>query len=175
MNDERYVYQGKLLNLKVAEITLPSGRKTTREVVEHPGAVAIVPFTAPDRLILVRQFRYGANRTLLEVPAGTLEPGEDPLKCAQRELAEETGTSAGKIKKIAQFYTSPGILNEIIHLFVATDLKRLPDRKISDEDEGIEIVEMSLDEALNLVKCGEIVDAKTIIGLLYVAREMKDG
>ena len=175
MKSEHYIYEGKLLNLKLAEITLPSGRKATREVVEHPGAVAIVPFASPDRVILVRQFRSGANKTLLEVPAGTLEPGEDPLSCARRELAEETGTSPGKIKKIGEFYTSPGILNEIIHLFVATDLKRISGKKITDEDEQIQIVEMSLDEAINMVKSGQIVDAKTIIGLLYVARQTADG
>jgi len=175
MKSERYIYKGKLLNLKLAEITLPSGRKATREVVEHPGAVAIVPFASAHRVVLVREFRDGANKTLLEVPAGTLEPGEDPLSCARRELAEETGTSPGKIKKIGEFYTSPGILNEIIHLFVATDLKRITGKKITDEDEQIEIVEMSLDEALNMVKSGQIVDAKTIIGLLYVARQTADG
>ncbi|KPJ62917.1 MAG: hypothetical protein AMS15_02290 [Planctomycetes bacterium DG_23] len=170
MNDEQYVYKGKLLNLKAVEVILPSGRKATREVVEHPGAVAIVPLTSPDRVVLVRQFRYGPNRTLLEIPAGTLEPGEDPLSCARRELAEETGFGPGKLQKVGEFYTSPGILNEIIHLFVATELKSICAPKNGDEDEKIEIVELNLDEALNMIKSGRIVDAKTIIGLLLVSR-----
>jgi ADP-ribose pyrophosphatase len=170
MNNERYIYKGKLLNLKAAEVTLPSGRKTTREVVEHPGAVAIVPLASPDRVILVRQFRYGANRDLLEIPAGTLEPGEDPLSCARRELAEEAGLAGGKLEKMGEFYTSPGILNEIIHLFVATDLKSISAPENGDEDENIEIVELSLTKALNKLNSGEIADAKTIIGLLLVSR-----
>jgi len=164
------VYLGKLVKLYVDTVQLPDGTQSTREIVRHPGAVAIVPLLASGEVVLVRQFRGAADRVLLEIPAGTLEPGEEPLAAAGRELQEEAGYRPGKLERLGGEYTAPGYTSEFIHLFLATDL--VPSRLAQDADEFLEVVTLPLGEALRQVENGEIQDGKTIIGLLLAARRL---
>jgi len=146
---------------------LPDGSTTTREIIGTPGAVAIVPLTDDGQVRMVRQYRSASGKFLLELPAGTLEPGEPPEQAAPRELAEETGDLATHWQRLVGFYTMPGICDEYIHLFLATGL--MPGQTNHEVDEFIEVVTLPLDEALAMVHSGEIRDAKTIIGLLMVS------
>jgi ADP-ribose pyrophosphatase len=164
-------YLGKLVKLFVETVELPDGNRSTREIIKHPGAVAMVPLLASGEVVLVRQFRGAADKILLEIPAGTLEAGEDPITAAGRELQEEAGYRPGKLERLGGEYTAPGYTSEFIHLFLATDL--VPSRLAQDADEFLEVVTLPLDEALRQVENGEIVDGKTIIGLLLVARRMR--
>jgi ADP-ribose pyrophosphatase len=162
------VFEGRVVALRVDDVRLPNGRETKREVVEHKGAVAIVPLLPGNRVVLIRQWRYAVEEELLEIPAGTLEPGEEPLACAHRELAEETGYRAARLEPIASFYTSPGFTNERLHLFLATGLE--PAAIASDEDELIEVVTIPWTEAMAMCADGRIVDGKTLFGLVAVKR-----
>ena len=171
------VFSGRLINLRIDTVSLPNGHVARREIVEHPGAVALLPLDADGKLVLVRQYRKPAERLLLELPAGTLHRGEDPKLAAQRELQEEIGYSAGKLERLTGFYTCPGFCTEYMHVFLATDLR--PSRLPADEDESLEPLHLSLDEALELMHKGEICDAKTIAGLLVFqlerARDSREG
>jgi ADP-ribose pyrophosphatase len=139
-----------------------------REVVEHPGAVAIVPIVGTDQVCLIRNYRIAVDATLWEIPAGTLEPNEPPLDNARRELIEETGYRADKLERFGELLMSPGILNERMHLFVATGLSAGPTALEAGEE--IESVVVAWDEALAMIDRGEIVDAKTVAGLLAYDR-----
>lgn len=161
------VFEGKIINLRVDEVELPNGKRATREVVEHPGAVAVAALTEKGEIVLVRQFRKPAEEVLLEIPAGKLDPGEKPLDCVRRELMEETGITAECIKPLLSYYTTPGFSNEVIHLFLATGLRR--GEAAPDKDEFLEVTYLPLSEALRLVREGKIRDAKTIIGILLAA------
>ncbi|MBI4199332.1 MAG: NUDIX hydrolase [Chloroflexi bacterium] len=158
------LYQGRVVGLRVDTVRLSNGTLASREIVEHPGAVCVVPLDQGKNVLLVRQYRKAAERSLLEVPAGTLEPGEDPVACAHRELEEETGCRAGEMRELVSFYTSPGFCTEVIHAFVARDLTR--GRPLEAEDEELEVVSVPLAEAVSLVRRGEIRDAKSIAALL---------
>jgi ADP-ribose pyrophosphatase len=147
---------------------LASGKVVSRDVVEHPGAVTVLPILDRDRVCLIRNFRVAVGRALLELPAGTLEVGEDPALCAARELVEETGYRAGRIERACEFFMSPGILNERMHLFLAHDLV-LGEMEL-EEGEEIERVVVSWDEAMRLVRAGEVQDAKSLVGLLWYDR-----
>lgn len=163
--DGKRIYDGRAVKLDVDQIRLPDGNETVREVVRHPGAVMIVPLTSDGRVILVRQYRYCAGQALLELPAGTLDPGEEPLACARRELHEETGYTSREWHHVTTFYTTPGFTDELIHLFFARDVE--PDGEGGGiEDETIETVMMPLSSAQTLARRGEIHDAKTMVGLL---------
>lgn len=164
--ESQLVYQGRLVDLRLDTVELPSGSRAKREIVEHRGAVAIVALDAEGEVLLVRQYRKAAEGTLLEVPAGTLDAGEEPADCAQRELQEETGYRAGRMERIGGFYTSPGFCTEFIHLFLATDLEASP--LPTDADEAIELLCLPITDAPKLIVSGEICDAKTIAGLLTV-------
>jgi len=161
------VYDGRLLRLRVDQVRLPNGRTTTREIVVHRGAVVIAALDDRERVLLVRQYRKAVEKTLLELPAGTLEAGENPEDCAFRELQEETGYRADTLEPIITFYTAPGYCSEHLYLYLATDLHR--EVSGAAEDESIEVVLLPLDEAPNLIRRGEICDAKSIVGLLLVA------
>lgn len=161
--DTKLVFTGKFLRVRYDQVLLPDGKKATREVVEHPGAVAIVPLLPDFRVVFVKQYRYAVNDLLLEIPAGKLECGEEPTNCALRELKEETGFSAANIKKIAGFYTTPGFSNEFLHLFLANDL--FFTEQHLDEDEFISIESYCPEQIQQLVKNGRICDAKTLLGL----------
>jgi ADP-ribose pyrophosphatase len=165
----RRAYEGKLINVRVDEVRLESGRMATREVVEHPGAVAILPWDGR-RVALVRQWRHPTGRALLEVPAGTLDPGEAPMTTATRELAEECGLAAGQWEAGPSFFTAPGFCTELMHLYLATDLTDAP--SAADDDESIEVEWLSLDEAMAAVEDGHIADAKSIAGILWLARRI---
>lgn len=168
VKDVKQVYSGRVVGLSVETIILPDGQEARREVVRHPGAVAIVPMASADEVILIKQFRYCAATTLWEIPAGTMEQGETPLACARRELIEETGYRAGKMKALGGFYTTPGFCNEFLYLFVATELE--PCESNLDRDEQIETHKMSMEEAFRKIESGEIADAKTLVGLMRVSR-----
>lgn len=159
------IHEGKVLNLRVDEVLLPNDSTSLREIVEHNGAVAIVAVTNDNKILLVRQYRKAVEKVLIEIPAGKLEKGEAPYDCAERELIEETGFRAHQLKEVMEIITSPGFCNERIHLFVASDLTA--DFLENDEDEFIDLITLDLDEALEKIVTGEIVDSKTIIGLLY--------
>jgi len=159
----RRVYEGRIVNLRVDTVRLASGRVTTREIVEHGGSVAIVALNEEDNVLLVNQFRAAVGRALLEIPAGTLEAGEEAEACALRELREETGYVAGHMEEIHVFYTSPGFCDERIWLYLATGLRR--GAQDVETDESIEVVKLPLNRALKMVGSGEICDGKTILGL----------
>jgi ADP-ribose diphosphatase len=164
------VYHGRLLSLRVDEVELASGRHTTREIVEHPGAVGILAWDG-SRLALVRQWRQPAGTTLLEIPAGTREPGEAPASTAARELAEEVGVSAGSWEAGPEFYTAPGFCTELLSLHLATDLRI--DRGAEPEaDEELDLEWRSLDAAVAAIDAGEIRDAKSVAGILWLARRL---
>jgi ADP-ribose pyrophosphatase len=160
-------FSGRLLSLRVDEVELESGRRATREVVEHPGAVAILAWDG-ERLAAVRQWRQAASADLLEIPAGTLEPGESPLDSAQRELAEECGLRAGGWEEGPSFYSAPGFSTELLTLFLATNLEAVD--AAPPEDEVLERSWLTLADALAAIDDGRIRDAKSLVGILWLAR-----
>lgn len=157
------VYEGKICNVKLDEITLPDGRTALREVVEHGEATAIVAVDNEGKLLLVRQYRHPALREVLEIPAGMIDEGEEPEVCAIRELEEETSFKPGKITHVTSAYTAIGFCTEILHVYIAEDL--IQGKFNFDEDEFITIEKYSLDESLDLIYTGKIVDSKTILGI----------
>ena len=161
------IYEGRLVNLRQDAVLLSSGRETVREVVEHPNCVAIVAIDSEDNVVMVRQFRKPVEGVLLEIPAGVIEPGEEPQECALRELEEETGYMAGKMERIGGFYSSPGYSTEFLYLFLATDLQKGSTHP--DEDEIIEVVSIPWEQIPGLIAKGEVCDAKSIVGLFTVA------
>ena len=159
------LYSGRILDLEVDRVLLPSGSKAEREVIRHLGAAVVLPLLEGGQVILVNQYRYPMGGELLELPAGKLDPGEDPNTCAARELSEETGWRAGEIYDLGSFFTTPGFTDEVLHAFVATGLEPAPD-VVPDPDEAIEIVTMSVEEALAACRDGRIRDGKTLATLL---------
>ncbi len=158
------VYDGRIVHLYVETVQLPDGKTAKREVVHHNGAVAIVPFDAAGHVVLVRQYRLPARRVLLEIPAGTLEKGEEPDACAIRELQEETGYKPGKLERIGGIFVAPGYSTEFIHLYLATDLSE--SRLAHDEDEFLEVVHIPFTDALQMIADADICDGKSVSGLL---------
>jgi len=163
----RNIYNGRLLKLRVETVRLPDGRETTKEIVEHPGAVAIIPILNNGKLLFVKQYRTAARTHMVEIPAGTLEADEMPLACAKRELIEETGYAAQHLTKLFSCYLAPGYSSEKIHFFLARQLVRTKMRPA--EDEFITVQAMELDAALKAIERGKIQDAKTISSLYYLA------
>ena len=168
----RRVYTGRVINLDVDTVRFPNGSIGELEMIRHPGASAVVPFLSDPRgddpeILLIRQYRYAAERYLYEVPAGRLDPEEPPDLCARRELREETGCEAERFEHLFTMYTTPGFTDEKIHVFMAVGLKRGENAR--EADEFIEVETMPLSRALSLVERGEIQDAKTALGLLYAA------
>lgn len=160
------IFEGRIVKLYVDEVQLPDGKTSTREIVEHPGAVAVIAITDEGKLVLVEQFRKPLERTLVEIPAGLIEEGEDPQETAKRELGEETGYTCRSIKYVTSFYTSPGFCDEVIHLYFAEGLKK-DSRLQLDEDEFVDVLEVTYDEALQLMKEKKIDDSKTVYALQY--------
>lgn len=165
----RQVYRGRVVGLRVDEVRLPSGRIVTREIVEHPGAAAIVALTDDGHVVMVRQYRKATESVFLEIPAGTLEPGESPLTCARRELAEEAGLRAASMTPLVTFCPSPGILTEAITIFVARDLSPQAGT-LDDGEEGLRAERVPLARIPALIGAGEVRDSKSLIGLLLVTQ-----
>lgn len=161
-------YRGKLFDVEVDALKMANGVEAVREIIRHPGAVCMVPVDRDGDLLLVRQYRHAAEKRLLELPAGTLEPGEEPRLAAGRELQEEVGMKPGWVEPLGGFYVAPGYTSEYIHLFVCTELRAEP--LAADDDEDIDVERVTLAEALKLIERGEIVDGKSIIGILRYAR-----
>lgn len=161
-------FTGNLISLHVDTVQLPDGNTSSREVVTHPGAVAIIAITKDNKLVFVKQFRKPLERTLVEIPAGKIEPNEAPERTAIRELEEETGYTTENLNYLTSFYTSPGFADEIIHLYFTKELIPLEKAVLGDEDEFIEIIELTIEEAEQYVKEEKIYDAKTAYALMYV-------
>lgn len=168
----RRIYTGRVLNLDVDQVRFPDGSTGELEMIRHPGASAILPFLSDPRgedpqILLIKQYRYAAEDFLYEIPAGRIDPGEDPLTCARRELMEETGCTASSLEHLYTFYTTPGFIDEKIHAFMATGLEQGEAGREADEFMTVET--MTLSRALELIHKGEIRDAKTALTILYAA------
>ena len=167
--EKQVIFEGRKVRLEVHHIrNEQTGVRSAREVVAHPGAVVILPVLGNDRVLLIKNRRYAANQVLVELPAGTLDKNESPMNCAGRELLEETGYLAGRLVPLGNFYTSPGILSEKMYGFIAYDLTEK--QQALEEGEDIELLATSIDEAIEMIKNGEITDAKTIAALLMFDR-----
>ena len=165
----RVAYQGRSITVCVEEAELPNGRRVDLDVVRHPGAAAVVPFETDRVVLLIRQFRHAAGGTIWEVPAGKLD-GDPPEVCAAKELEEEAGRRAGRLERLGSIYTTPGFTDEVIHLFAAFDLERIPQRL--EADEVIEVVPTPIEEALEMIWRGELRDGKSAIALVHAARRI---
>jgi len=170
MLESNRVYNGKVISVKVDKVQI-NGKPTIREVVEHNGSAAILPLME-DTIIMERQLRYPIGKELLEIPAGTLEKGESPEECAARELIEETGYKAGSLKPLGRCYLSPGYCTEVMHFFLATNLAKVSQQEM-DEDEVIKIVRIKFDDAVKMILKGEIEDAKTAYAILTYAQKLE--
>lgn len=169
--DTRRVHTGRALNLDLDRVRFPDGSEGTLEMVRHPGAAAVVPFLDPPadtdpRVLLIRQFRHAANGWMWEIPAGTRDGDEPPATCAARELREEAGCMAGRLDELAAIYTTPGFTDEVIHLFLATDLVRVAPQH--EADEFLEVHEIRWSEVGRMIRRGDIRDAKSLTTLLFV-------
>ena len=162
--NQENVFSGRVVGVRVDTLLTSDGRQFTREVVNHPGAVAIIPIDTGDNVLMVRQYRYAAGQSLLEIPAGVLESDETPDDTAQRELQEEIGYASRNLRAIGGIYSSPGFCNEFLYLYIARDLveSRLP----GDDDEDISVERIPLSNVDRLIRFGEIQDAKSVAGLL---------
>lgn len=163
--------KGVIINMRTDEVLLPNGKTALREVIEHPGAVAVLPLDAEGFSYCVRQFRYPVNAHLLEIPAGKLDPGEEHAACAARELSEETGIEAGRLIYLGVIYTSPGFCDEAIHLYLALDLEFK--NAHPDEDEFLDVEKISFDTLVEMAMSGEIPDAKTTAAVLKAKRYLE--
>ncbi|KKO19979.1 MAG: NUDIX hydrolase [Candidatus Brocadia sp.] len=163
------IYSGKKINVRKDEVLLEDGRKVIREVIEHPGSAAIIPFLSDDEIVLLQQYRYPMKETLYEIPAGTLNKGETFIECAGRELEEETGYRAGNLEPLIVLYPSPGILSETMHLFKATNLVKTQTNYQMDESiKGS--IRVKVCNALEMIRKGIIRDAKTVCSILWCRR-----
>ena len=157
--ERRAAYEGRMLHVYSDRVEI-GGRETTREVVLHPGACAVIPVTDDGAVLFVRQYRYAVEEALLEIPAGKIDPGEAPDVCAARELTEETGFRAGSLRKLGAVYTTPGFCNETIHLYLADGL--IPAHQHLDADEYLDVVKVPLADVRRMIEAGELHDAKTL-------------
>jgi len=167
MSHPEMLFEGKRFRVVRLRQLMPDGTEHFREIVRHPGAVVILPLLDDGRIYFVQNYRVAVDETLVELPAGTLEPGEDPAETARRELAEETGCGAGRLEHLISFYTSPGILDEQMHFYLATALQQGAAAPEAGED--LQPLITTWEEALDMVRHGGIKDAKTIAALLYYA------
>jgi ADP-ribose pyrophosphatase len=163
----RDIHRGRIVHLTVEDVTLPNGHMMPLEIVRHPGAAAIATFDGDGCVTLLRQYRHAVGGYLWEVPAGKLDPGEEPATCAARELEEEAGLVASRLEHVGSIVTCPGFCDEVIHLFVATGLRKVPNRLGADEVIDA-VTTVPLSEALQMIRQGTIRDAKTIAALLQV-------
>lgn len=168
----KVIFSGRAVRLRVDTVEMPDGRQTTREIVEHEHCIAVVPVDENDNILMVRQYRAAIEKELLEIPAGGIDPGENAEEAVRREMREETGYLPRKLTPLGGFYSSPGFCTEYLSLYLAEGLEHSPLR--AEDTEGIEVVRIPVEEALDLVRSGRIYDAKSIAGLLtYLDRKMK--
>jgi ADP-ribose pyrophosphatase len=160
----RLIYQGRAISLTVDSIIMPDGRQTSREVVKHRECIAVVALDEYNNILLERQFRYAVGKSLLEIPAGNIEPGENPADAVRRELQEEIGYLPGKLEKIGGFYSTPGYGTEYLHCYLATDLR--PSQLVAEDTSEIEMLRIPLTEIPLLIASGELCDAKSIAAIL---------
>jgi ADP-ribose pyrophosphatase len=165
------IYQAKVFRLCRETVTLPNGVTTTVDVIHHPGSSAVVPLLADGRVVMIRQYRHSLRRFLWEIPAGTLNPGEDYLQCARRELVEEVGYQAHHFEELTEILSAPGYSDERIQIFLARNLEHVPQNL--DKDEVLEVVPLPLNETLAMIRDGEIQDALTVIGLLLLSAHVQ--
>lgn len=161
------IFEGKIVKLVVDDVVLPNGAMSKREIVKHPGAVAVIAITPENKMIMVEQFRKPLENTIVEIPAGKIEPNEAPELTAGRELEEETGYKTEDLTHLVSFYTSPGFADELLHIYLAGDIHKQANPLQADEDEFVNILEVSLDEALQLIEENVICDAKTVYAVQY--------
>ncbi|MBP2031490.1 ADP-ribose pyrophosphatase [Clostridium algifaecis] len=165
--DKKLLYKGKIIELNLHRVKLPNGKESSREIVNHPGGVAILTYKNDDTLIMVEQFRKPLEKTILEIPAGKMEKGEKPEVCGRRELEEETGYKAKTFKYLGKIVTSPGFCDEVIYIYEARDLYK-GRNDIADEDEFINLKEIKTDKIKDMIKSGEIIDAKTVSSFMFI-------
>ena len=166
------IFDGRIVTLRVDAVSLPGGGETVREVVEHKDAAVMVPLDDDGNVVMVRQYRYAVGQVVLEVPAGLMEDSESPEECARRELQEEIGYAATDMTPLGGFWPSPGFCDEFIHAFLARGLKA--SRLAADEDENIEVVRYPVARVVEMIRTGEIRDAKTIVAVLLAAPRLEE-
>ena len=162
------VYQGKTISLRTHHVTEPGGVRVVRDMIHHPGSAVILPVFPDGRILMIRQYRLAALAAIWELPAGTLDKGETPLRAARRELAEETGFRSARWRKLGAFYPSPGLLAERMYLYLAQEIR--PGTAHPEGDERISVHSFSMTALLGMIRAGEIIDAKSLVGLLYWSR-----
>lgn len=162
------IFSGKVISLHLQDVELPNGKHSKREIIKHPGAVAILAITDDKKIVMVEQYRKALERTIVEIPAGKLEKDEEPVLCARRELEEETGYECANLEWLTSFYTSPGFADEIVHVFLAKGLTKKENSAPLDEDEFVNLEELTLEESLRYIKEQKIYDAKTIFAVQYM-------
>lgn len=162
--NSQLIYSGRAIKLRVESVRIPSGRETTREIVEHADCVAIIALDQDSNVLLVNQYRKPVEKDLLEIPAGGIDPGEEPIAAVLRELREETGYLPGKVEKLGGFYSAPGYCTEYLHLYLSTELIFSPLR--AEDTESISLIRVPISEVESLISSGKICDAKSIAGLL---------
>ena len=162
---EKTIFRGRIFKMVRQTVRLPDNRVSTRDLILHPGAVAMIPFDSKGNILMVRQFRKAAGKEMLEIPAGTIDPGESLLTCVQRELQEEIGFKAKSIHRLVSYYPAAGYTTEVIHIYVAKHL--IPSRKDADHDEFLEVIPMTPKKILDMIRTRKIQDSKTMIGMLY--------
>jgi len=165
----RKIFKGRILDLSIETVTFPR-QQVEMECITHPGGAAVVPVLSDNSVVLIEQYRHCIGTTIMEIPAGRLEPGENPLDCAKRELAEEVGYKAAQVEKLTDIYSAPAYCTEVIYIFLATGLT--PCAQKLDDDEIIKVVTLPLKEAIGKVKTGEIMDAKTVAGILLANKNI---
>jgi len=166
------IFHGLVFDVERDRLIDETGAEVVREVVRHPGGAGGLPLFADDRIALVRQYRHPAGVELLEIPAGRIEPGESPAECAAREIASEVGERPGHLEMLSEFFSTPGFCEEKLHIYLATDFTQTSQNL--DDDEVIEVVYLTLTEAMRLIEKGEIVDAKTIIAILLASNRLQN-
>lgn len=162
------IFTGKVVSLEIDEVELPDGKTSKREIIKHPGAVAIIAITDDHKIVMVEQYRKALERSIVEIPAGKLEKGEEPLESAKRELEEETGYECEKMEHLISFYTSPGFADELVHVYIAHHLSKKENAAGLDEDEFVEVIELTLEEAEQYMKEEKIQDAKTVYAVQFL-------
>lgn len=165
------IYEGRIIDVRVEDVQLPNGKQSKRELIDHPGAVAIIAQTPDDKILAVRQYRKALGKAIVEIPAGKLEQGEEPELTAVRELEEETGYTCEKLEKVISFYTSPGFANELVHLYVAKGLTKKGEQS-ADEDEFLDLLHLSIEEMEEMLDSQEIHDAKTAYAIMYLKMKL---